>query len=386
MPWPANSVADRVAGLFRLLHGTGRRAQSSWGGEHGVAATVTAEPALSQPPRLLGRLRGDRPGTAAQQSQSLPPNRRRPSRGRSRSPSPEAVLQGRGAQGSAADGAGACFGDGCVFARFCQEQVRRHAADVGGLLEHVREEAAEFSLRLRKPVCNAELMPGCFSRIVLRSGASPALLGPGEVVLKSSNLASVRQAVQQLAVRMGTAPAPVAGALLIATDRSRDLGSEVDAECLTSSFRALAPGDSTLLVACVPFDARAWADRVATLQAGAGARRLAHAGRPSRVGARGAGGVVSAAATHPRGVCSAPVPMASWRPHADRQFHLRHALGVTSRGGHDRKKGGAPAAMAGVMFRLTPRHHAHRELSAHDAAAPARAIRGSEVRSRQVRA
>mmetsp|Transcript_39502 Transcript_39502/g.108842 ORF Transcript_39502/g.108842 Transcript_39502/m.108842 type:complete len:378 (+) Transcript_39502:249-1382(+) len=292
MPWPANSVADRVAGLFRLLHGTGRRAQSSWGGEHGVAATVTAEPALSQPPRLLGRLRGDRPGTAAQQSQSLPPNRRRPSRGRSRSPSPEAVLQGRGAQGSAADGAGACFGDGCVFARFCQEQVRRHAADVGGLLEHVREEAAEFSLRLRKPVCNAELMPGCFSRIVLRSGASPALLGPGEVVLKSSNLASVRQAVQQLAVRMGTAPAPVAGALLIATDRSRDLGSEVDAECLTSSFRALAPGDSTLLVACVPFDARAWADRVATLQS---------RGRSAEVSARGE--AESRGRTRSRGSC-----------------------------------------------------------------------------------
>lgn len=310
MTWAA-SVAGRVSGLLRYLQPSSGQQQRGRQAAPQAGAEATGEgparpddsgagKALKPAPCLLGRIRGAARGPRLfpRQSQSVPAERRRPSRGRSRSPEPEPRDRGpqlpvEGAAGAGGEARGArqdargdsgtgqatpvneCrsaaqrLHDNHLFGCFCREQFQRHVLDVGAAVEDVREQPSEFSVRFQRATRIGDLLPRCFSLLGSEGAATP--IAPGVCVAKAvHDPAGLREAGRQLAERLAELATPVSGVLLLAVDPDSGGCPMVEAmrwqHTMATSVDAAAGADTALFLATAEFSARAWDARVAALR------------------------------------------------------------------------------------------------------------------------
>jgi len=146
---------------------------------------------------------------------------------------------------------------------FCQERFKRHLLNIGAGVEDVREDAAEFSVRVRSEADITEMMPPGFNSL-----SSVTSVGPGLVVVKVvPDPTCERDAIQQLVTLLSDVPAPIAGILLVAINERHSIQPTILQSSMATSFRNVSKGCIPLLVS-VSFNARVWEERVATLQRG----------------------------------------------------------------------------------------------------------------------
>lgn len=292
------SVTSRVSELLRYLQPSGRCRQNPQ--QTGKPQDGARGPEQRKPvgPCLLGSIQGAarRSRLFQRQSQSMPPERRRPSRGRSRSPevSPrrcshhetesdagDAMVPGNSTHSQHASSSSALSSEQRVnehrlFGCFCRENMQRQALQIGGAIEAVSDECAHFSVRLQRVVSLADLLPKCFT--LLSSDQRDREVGPGVVaVMAVREPYRCKEAQRQLAQLMHTSASLAAGILLVALEA----GYTVERLHLQHSLATSDGMVSKVVVATTEFNADLWNKRVATLR---GRGRSSDPGDQDRVG------------------------------------------------------------------------------------------------------